>query len=168
MRRNGVLAIALFVAVVLAGGCRSDDNTAATTTPDSAVVQLYADAAAIQQLAAYLNSAYASSPADGLVAVASSTYLVWNGTYTADQCISYLRSQLGLLAGARLSETLKLETLTATPNRAIDAVGGVPDGRLYTIAVDWQVSGDPIATYEEIVDVTVVPDGTAKTIRKCA
>ena len=100
MRPNGALAVSLFVAVVLAGGCSSDDNaapaaTTLTNAPTPAVVQLYADAAAIQQLADYLNNAYGASPADGLAAVAASTYLVWNGTYTADQCIAYFHSQLG-------------------------------------------------------------------------
>ena len=132
MRRHGVLAISLFVAVVLAGGCTSNDNatpvaTTTTNAPNPAVVQIYADGAAIQALAEYLNNAYAVSPADASARSAASTYLVWNGAYTAEQCASYLRSQMGVLAGARFSQTFRFEnTLRATPNRAIDRGGGSP------------------------------------------
>ena len=138
----------LVVAVVLAGGCRNDDNaapapTTITNAPNPAVVQAYADAAAIQQLADYLNHAYAASAADGLAAVAASTYLVWNGAYTADQCISYLRSQLGYYAGASLSETFKFDTLTGDAQPCDRRSRGSPRRPiLYTIAVDIQLTRD--------------------------
>jgi hypothetical protein len=61
---------------------------------------------------------------------------------------------MGYLAGARISETFKFDTLRATPNRAIDAVGGVPEGRLYTIGVDVQLPGDTSTAPDSIVDVT--------------
>jgi hypothetical protein len=169
MGRRATLAIALSALVFLAAGCGGDDDVASPqAAPNPAAAQMYADGAAIQHLADYINNAFAVSPAEGLVALTSSNYLVWNGTYTAQQCLNALRSQLGTLAGARLSETFALNTLHPTPGRVIDAAGGTPEGRLYTVSavVQW---GDITGTSTSVTaDVTVLSDGTAKSFRKCA
>ncbi len=172
MRPRVELAIALFALAHLAAGCSGDDNAASeatpltTNAPDPAVVQVYADAVAVQQLADYINNAYATSPAAGLVAVASANYLVWKGNVTTEQCVHYLRTQLGQLAGARLSETFALETLTARPGQVADAFG--VEGRLYAVSATLHWGGTTEESTRVTVGVAVVTDGTAKSIGNCA
>jgi hypothetical protein len=168
MVRKVILTVVMVAVVAACGdgdeGASGDIPTASTQDP--AAVQAYVDGAAIQHLGQYVTDAFAASPAEGLVALASSNYLVWNATYTAEDCIRGLRSRLGPLANARLSQTFQLDTLRPTPGRVVEAAGGVPQGRLYSVsaAITWGIMSTTTVT----ADVVVLPDGVAKAIRRCS
>lgn len=172
MQVKTVLA-GLIGAVLIGAACGgSEPDSAPTSEIRVAAANASAeDVAAIEQLFAYLNDSNAAGPNEWLTAAAVSNYLVSNGTYTPEQCIASTKAALGLLIGARLTATMRPETLVPLPGKVQPVLGSVPVGRVYKVTADVSISPRnspaPSASVAIALDIAVLPDGNAKTFGAC-
>ena len=73
---------------------------------------------------------------EGRNAAVADNYLVWDGTYTAEQCIAAIPRQMRFLAGAKVALTPAVDTLVYSPTQSAKSLDGSPRGRLYTAGFD--------------------------------
>ncbi len=173
-----VLVVPALVVVAITQRERSGDGggpapgPSATTAPPATVsvagAQASADQLAVQQLTDYVTQSFAAGPEPGLTALAASDYLVWSGSFTPEQCVRGFRRQLGFLLPMRQTWTPRLDTLA--PARSANLLGS-RDGRHYELEVEVTLenpaTGERIGPAVRTLEVTVVPDGTAKHGLRC-
>lgn len=173
MRVTSIIAWTMLAALLGVGCSKSEPQAAPESEIRVAAATVSAeDLAAIERLAAYLTWQSAIGLEEGLTASAAANYLVWNGTYSAEQCIARTRRQLGYLTGVVFRVKVRRESVTPAPGRVPPELGSVPEGRLYSVTSDVSISArgstDELATVAQRQDITVLPDGNAKLFGRCA
>ena len=166
----------LIIVVLAVSGCSDDDSPDASgslnTTADTiSPERQYLDGLAVSGLSNHVTSSFALSVAEGWNAWVADNYLVWDGTYTPEQCLAAIPRKLGYLAGSKVASQPAMDTLTYVPSQTTDALGGPPSGRLYTVGVDVTftdpVTGASVAAVRAQNNVVVLQDDTAKFIVHC-
>lgn len=183
LRSATLLAAVTVLLVAACGGNDDGDTQAATTTASTSTTtttvqpttttlspeqQLEVDKAAIRHLIEYENTAYRVNPTEGAIARASANYFVWNGTYTAQQCVDFLLADGG--ADIAVDTVLHADTIVATPEWVDPVLGTPPEGRVYSYTVDLTVRHVPTGVSDKrtsTVHASVLPDGTAKQFFDC-
>ena len=128
-----------------------------------------ADLGAITRGVNRLNAAFGRSVRGGIARAAAMNYWAVRGVYTRRQCRAFAAGR----GQGRVAEQLVLhpETLTATPGWVDPAVGRMPGGRMYLVAVDEIQTFVPTGEQRVVpqqLHATVGHDGRARFFFRCS
>jgi hypothetical protein len=143
-------------------------RTTPTTIVTQASISRSGDVSAIRKTFDALNAAFDASVASGITSSAAANHWVADGTYTDNQCVAYELARSQGVVSERL--VLHQNALSPSPGWVDPAIGKVPRGRIYRIAIDEIETLVPTGQQRArtlSVHVTVQSDGNARLLLRC-